>query len=108
VGEGPYLLFLLGGVGWLWHANRTAHERVLEISKTVCRELKVQRLDDTVALRRFRLSWTGQGPSLRRVYGFEFSSDGSDRCRGEIALEGTSLDWVRIDHPNGHYFVEIP
>lgn len=106
--EGTAILFLLGSIAWLWHTSRTAHEKVLEISQAVCRELKVQRLDDTVALRRLRLGWTRQGPSLRRVYAFEFSSDGVDRCSGEIALLGLHLDWIRIDHPQGHYFVDIP
>lgn len=106
--EGTYILLLLGAVAWFWHASRTAHEKVLEISQAVCRDLKVQRLDDTVALHRFRLGWTRQGPSLRRVYGFEFSTDGIDRCGGEIALLGMSLDWVRIDHPEGRYFIDIP
>ena len=108
MGDGIYILFLLGGAAWFWHTSRTAHEKVLEISQTVCRKLGVQHLDDTVALRRFQLSWTRRGPSLRRVYGFEFSSDGADRCDGEIALQGMSLDWVRIDHPEGHYFIENP
>jgi Protein of unknown function (DUF3301) len=108
MGEGTYILLLLGGIAWLWHTSRSAHEKVLEISRTVCRDLHVQRLDDSVALRRLRLRWSRQGPSLRSVYGFEFSSDGNDRCGGEIALVGMDLDWVRIDHPQGRYFIDIP
>jgi hypothetical protein len=106
--EGTHILLLLGAIAWIWHNSRTAHEKVLEISREVCRDLNVQRLDDTVALRRLRLGWTRQGPTLRRVYGFEFSSDGANRCGGEIALLGMGLDWVRIDHPDGHYFIDIP
>lgn len=107
MGDGTYLLFLLAGVAWLWHTSRAAHEKVLKISQVVCRDLNVQRLDDTVALRRFRPAWSRQGPCLRRLYRFEFSSDGGNRCAGEIALIGPVLEWVRIDHPAGHYFVDI-
>jgi len=106
--EGTYILLLLGSIAWFWHTSRTAHEKVLDISKAVCKELKVQRLDDGVALRRLRLRWTRNGPYLVRVYQFEFSSDGADRHGGEIALVGLNLDWVRIEHPDGHYFVDIP
>ena len=106
--EGTYILVLLGGIVWFWHASRTAYERVLEISNVVCKELRVQRLDDGVSLRRFRFRWTPNGLNIVRVYCFEFSSDGIHRHGGEIALVGLSLDWVRIEHPDGTYFVDVP
>lgn len=106
--EGVSLLSLLAAIGWFWHTSRGAHERVLEISRVVCAELDVQRLDDSVALRRFRLGWIPQGPTFRRYYVFEFSRNGADRRSGEIALVGLRLDWVRIEHPDGDYFFDIP
>lgn len=102
------MLFSLSGIAWFWHTSRTAYEKVLEISNVVCTDLNVQRLDDGVALRRFRLRWTRNGPTLVRIYNFEFSSDGADRHGGEIALVGLRLDWVRIEHPDGDYFIDVP
>jgi len=106
--EGTLFLATLGAIAWFWHTGRTAHERVLEIGRVVCRDLDVQLLDDTVALHRFALRWRRHGIVARRIYGFEFSADGSARSSGEIALEGLKLDWVQIEHPDGSYFIDIP
>lgn len=106
--DGTPLLLILSGVAWFWYTGRRAHEKVLEISKVVCKDLDVQRLDDGVALRRFRLRWTRNGLSLVRIFRFEFSSNGMDRNLGEIALVGLRLDWVRIEHPDGNYFIDVP
>ena len=102
------LLALVGACALVWHNGRTAHEKVLAVSRTVCADLRVQRLDDTVALRRIGVAWTRDGPVLRRVYRFEFSTDGVARNSGEIALVGLRLDWVRVDHPDGNYFIDVP
>ena len=105
--DGTLLLLSLCGIAWFWHASRKAHEKALEISKVVCTDLKVQRLDEGVALRQFKLHWSRHGLELVRVYSFEFSSDGVNRCRGEISLIGLSLTWVRIEHPDGDYFIDV-
>ncbi len=101
-------LAALGLLAWAWHGNRTAHERVVTIARTVCRDLNVQLLDDTVVLRRLRVYWRRHGFELVRTYRFEFSTDGTRRDAGDVALNGMRLEWVRIEHPDGDYFVEIP
>lgn len=101
------ILLMLGAIAWLWHNSRTVHEKVLGISRKVCREINVQLLDDTVCLRRFGLTWVRQRPAVRRIYGFEFSGNGVDRNSGEIGLIGLRLDWVRINHPDGDYYMDL-
>ena len=105
--EGWLFLAGLGLIAWVWHSGLKAHERVVTIARTVCRELNVQLLDDTVALRRLRLHWRRHGFELSRTYRFEFSADGTGRDSAEVALNGLRLEWVRIEHPDGDYFVEI-
>jgi len=106
--EGWLFLAALGLIGWAWHSSRTAHERVVTIARTVCHDLDVQLLDDTVALRRLRMYWRRHGFELIRTYRFEFSTDGARRDSGDVALNGLRLEWVRIEHPDGDYFVKIP
>jgi hypothetical protein len=104
-----FLVALIAASGiWLWYWSATAHERVLAISREVCRDLNLQRLDDTVALRRVTLSLTGAQLTIHRVYSFDFSTTGEDRRRAEICLKSTSLVWVRVDHPDGAILINVP
>ena len=106
----PGGIWLLLGTGaaiaaWVW-ATR-ARERVDLISREVCADLKLQRLDESVTLRRISLQRTEQGLCLRRVFSFEFSVSGADRRRGHVCLLGTLPVWVRVDHPDGAILIDI-
>ena len=99
------LISLLAVAGiWVWSVR--GRERVLAISSEICRDLKVQRLDDSVALRGLRIRWN-DGIALERRYNFEFSTDGADRCQGEISLSGLDLVWARLAHPSGAILIDI-
>jgi hypothetical protein len=103
------LVLLTAGLAigaWVWSAR--ARERVDAISREVCRELGLQRLDEAVALRRLRLVRTDDGVAIERLFGFEFSTTGADRRRAEICLRGLTPVWVRLDHPDGPLHIEIP
>ena len=99
------LLVLLGLILGLWHWSTTGRERVLAISSEICRDLNLQRLDDTVALRRMRPVFD-DGFEIERGYVFEFSATGADRRRGEITLRGTGLQWARLEHPDGPVLID--
>ncbi len=99
------LIALLLGAAGIWHWSVLGRERVLVISTELCRDLGLQRLDDSVALRGMRLRWV-DGPAIERRYEFEFSTDGADRRRGEITLRGLALIWARLAHPNGAIFID--
>lgn len=105
--EALVLLVVLGACVWLWQWASAARERVQAVSREVCADLSLQRLDDSVALLRF--GWQRHDGRLRlqRVYAFEFSVGGSDRRRAEVALNGQDLAWVRIDHPDGRILIDL-
>jgi hypothetical protein len=106
--DGATILILLGLLTWFWHWSRASHEKILKVSRAVCKEINVQFLDDSVSLTRISLAFVRQGPSIRRQYCFEFSSSGSDRHRGDVMLLGPRIEWIRVHHPDGAYFVDQP
>jgi len=96
---------VLGGVLALWQWSVAGRERVLAISAKICDDLRLQRLDDSVALRRLRPVFD-DGLTIERGYVFEFSTNGADRRRGEIILRGNVLQWARVEHPDGPVFID--
>ena len=105
--EGVVVLLLLSGAAYYWYTGRVAYERTIEISKTVCKDINVQLLDDSVVLHRQSIVLNRQGPTIRRTYYFEFCSSGNDRRRGEITLRSSGVECIRIEHPDGHYFFNL-
>jgi hypothetical protein len=109
VSGGIWLLLGSGAAiaAWIWTTR--ARERVDLISREVCADLRLQRLDDSVALCRISLNRDEHQIQLRRVFRFEFSSDGADRRRGEVCMSGSKAvpAWVRIDHPDGTIFIDL-
>ena len=99
------LLLILGLVLALWHWSVQGRERVLAITREICRDLEMQRLDDSVALHSLRLVRTPRF-ALERRYAFEFSTDGVDRRRGEVVLVGFALQHARLELPEGPLLIE--
>jgi hypothetical protein len=101
-------LTLLAGAA-AWYRALAAGERALDVVRRVCVDLGVQALDQTVALREWRLCRDERGRlALRRVYRFEFSTEGHDRHDGWIGFVGARLAWVRLDHPDGPIYMDTP
>lgn len=88
-----------------WYRSLQARETALAVTRDACRELALQPLDQSVALRRIRLVRAGGGVRLRRLYGFEFSTDGSDRLTGQTCLLGMRAEWVRVEYPDGPVYL---
>jgi hypothetical protein len=105
--DGLVLAIALVAVAGAWYRNRQAYERVLLVSKEVCADLHLQRLDDSVALRRVQVSRSDGRLALVRTYSFEFSTTGADRHRAVITLVGLALHSVRVDHPDGAIIIPI-
>ena len=103
------LWLLVGGILLigLWSWSMRAHDRVDRISREVCNDLQLQRLDEAVALRKLRLQRTVGGLSIERVFSFEFSVNGADRCRGAVCLLGIYPRWVHLDHPEGDIHIDL-
>jgi len=97
------LLLLLTAAAFLfWNDTLRARDRMLETCARVCREIKVQFLDETVALESLKLARGARGwPEIIRVYSFEFSGTGNDRWQGRATLAGRRVQSVQFDHPQG-------
>ena len=73
---------------------------MLETCARLCRDLKVQFLDETVTLAQIRLGRSDAGwPQFTRVYLFEFSGTGQDRWQGRATLAGQRVLSVQFEHP---------
>jgi hypothetical protein len=97
------ILLLLAVAGFLfWNDSLRARDRMLQTCARLCRELKLQFLDETVALTSLRLARGASGwPEFIRVYSFEFSGTGQDRWVGRATLAGRRVLSVQLDHPEG-------
>lgn len=102
-------ILAVGGIAWIWYRGLTLRERALAAIDRICAELRVQALDQTVALRRIGLGRDAYGRlSLRRTYGFEFSVRGADRCPGSLTFLGDLLESIRFEHPDGPIVIAHP
>ncbi|NIR28619.1 MAG: DUF3301 domain-containing protein [Gammaproteobacteria bacterium] len=91
------ILLLLGLVAWLWLDTMRGRELAVRVSRQACRSGGVQLLDETVALRRLDIRrCEGRGLCLRRVYEFEYSTDGRDRLSGSVTLLGRHVQAVYL------------
>jgi hypothetical protein len=96
------LLLIVAAAFVFWNDSLRARDRMLETCARVCRELKVQFLDETVALESIRLARSANGwPEFVRIYSFEFSGTGNDRWQGRATLGGRRVLSVQLDHPEG-------
>lgn len=103
-----WALLIIALAFWFWSDSLRARERVLRACRLACQQLEVQLLDQTVALSKLRLGRNSQGRwHLRRLYAFEFSTDGVQRYQGRAALHGKVMQYVHLDHPDGSTFLQL-
>lgn len=99
------LVLAIGVVLWIEHLG--AREAARAYCLAQCRRARVQLLDQTVALRRWRIRWvTGSGVRLRRQFAFDFSSDGLGRRQGYLWLIGRELELISMDSERGEDFID--
>lgn len=92
-----FFLFLAGAGVWFWLDCLKAREIAVRAAEQACREEGVQFLDETVAARSLRPVRDEDGRlRLRRIYGFEFSDTGDNRCAGNVALLGHDIEWLNV------------
>ena len=95
----PYILFA-ALIGWFWFDSLRAREIATGICRAACERQQMQFLDQTVALRRLRLRWTGQGLRFRRVFTFDYSEEGTGRRTGYLILLGLDLEEISLGLPS--------
>jgi len=97
-----FLLALVIGGGWFWSDSLKARERMLETCARLCRDSRLQFLDETVTLTSLRLGRSDAGwPQFIRRYLFEFSGTGQDRWQGRATLAGQRVISVQFERPEG-------
>ncbi|MGA9852768.1 MAG: DUF3301 domain-containing protein [Gammaproteobacteria bacterium] len=95
------LIFLAAGA-WFWNDSLQARERMTVTCTRICNDMRLQFLDETVALARLQLTRTAGGwLAWHRLYVFEFSESGSDRWKGRALLTGRRVESVQLDNPEG-------
>lgn len=101
-----FTLALMAAAVWFWADSLRAREATLEACRRACEQMRLQLLDQTVALSRMALDRNARGHLLlRRYYSFEFSTNGADRHGGIVSLLGQQVEFVRLEHPSGPIIV---
>jgi hypothetical protein len=96
------LLFVLGFILLSWWDGLSAKEIALSAARNQCRQLDLQLLDESIALRRFAIRRDAQGnPRLFRCYDFEFCSTGERRYIGKLQLAGKRVVAIEME---AHHF----
>lgn len=103
-----WLLITAGLAFGLWSWATHARDRVDLVSREVCRELALQRLDDTVTFERLRVHRDGNGRfACERLFAFEFTVNGADRHLGRVCLRGDRPLWAHLEHPDGAIHIDL-
>jgi hypothetical protein len=91
-------LLLLAALLWYWLSSLSALEAARKYGKTVCNEINVQFLDDTVASTSVSLARDQRGRRvLRRTYRFEFSETGNNRREGQLIMLGDKVETMSME-----------
>ena len=92
------MLILLFVLAMLWLDGARARELAIGISKAACKQQGWQLLDGTVFLERIGLRWTTGGLRFRRMFRFEYSTEGTMRQNGYIILIGAQLELIQLQY----------
>ena len=93
---------LLGLVFLAWYEIFKTRERVIIHCQRVCKEARLQMLDQTVSVSAFRLAINrGIIPDLVRTYRFEYSISGDERLPGYVDMVNNRISSVRFTGPEG-------
>ena len=86
-------------LGAFWWTSSHARELAITHARRACQAQQLQLLDQTVSLRRLKLSRNAKGGScFRREYDFEFTDSGAHRDRGTVTMRGHELLGVLIPY----------
>ena len=90
-------LFLMAASVWLWLDSLGAREVGIRAAQAACAEEGLQFLDETVAIRSLKPARDDEGRlRLRRVYVFEYSDTGDNRCAGSVTLLGHRVEFLHV------------
>jgi hypothetical protein len=91
------LLCVLGGALWFWLDSLKAREIGVQAARDACSEEGLQFLDETVVGQSLKLLRDDDGVlCLQRVFAFEYSDTGNNRCFGSVTLLGHRVEMLYI------------
>ena len=91
------VLGLMGTGVWLWLDSLKTREIGIKAAKKACAEEGLQFLDDTVLIRSLRPARDDDGQlKLRRIYAFEYSDTGDNRCSGSVVMLGHVVEYLQL------------
>lgn len=83
--------------GWIYWSGMRVREIAEAAGRDYCRNIGVQFLDESVSRDRLWFARDGGGMMrFSRLYGFEFTSDGERRYRGEIRMLGREVSGISV------------
>ena len=88
------LLLVSLGAFW-WHTN-AVRESALRQVKQHCQKLELQLLDESVALKKWRIVWSTGQLAIKREFIFEFTSTGEARYLGDVVFIGRAMIKVTL------------
>jgi Protein of unknown function (DUF3301) len=92
-----FFLLLAGFSVWLWLDSLKTREAGVAAARQACLEEGLQFLDESVHCQSLRLARDGDGLlRLRRVYAFEYSDTGDNRCHGSVTMLGQMVEILHI------------
>lgn len=79
---------------WFWFDSLAAREVAVRMARRICEQSGCQLLDSTVAIAKIRPAPRrgAGGTTLRRVYHFEYSDNGDNRCHGSVVMLGREVE----------------
>lgn len=93
-----FLIACLAAAGWLFYEGMRVRELALRAGRDYCRNIGVQFLDETVSRQGAGFARDAGGTlRIRRIYAFEFTSDGERRYTGEIVMLGVRVMGVQAE-----------
>ncbi len=96
------VLLILAVLIYFWIDSMNSREKAIAAAHRACKEIDVQLLDQTVALKSMRPVRNRQGRlSFQRIYAFEFSVDGVERREGRAVMLGQVLKQIQLDDDKG-------
>ena len=91
------VFFLLAGGAWLWLDSLKTREIGIRAAQLACAEDGLQFLDETVAGRSLKMARDDEGRlKLRRIYEFEYSDTGDNRCSGSVTMLGHEVEFLHV------------
>lgn len=91
----------------IWHQHKL-NRVALAYALGYCQKQNMQLLDQSVALKRIRVTKSADNlPAFERCYRFEFSLRGDRRYNGWVTLVGQKLTSIKTDPIHEHSFTPL-